>query len=167
MEDSATAIAVRLADEGVPMRAIARATNIPSTKLYETLTLAKMDGRLVSLPRDDWPPGCPRDQRALQLSRIAAERHDQLVLAIQELFDLKPMPARLMLLLVQHERVPLERIDVGRKVFTTYVCHMRQNLHKHGLRIKTLWAYGYQLSPEHRRKAQDMILARVLPATPP
>jgi hypothetical protein len=53
--DSPCAIAIRLADEGVPLRAIARATNIPSTQLYETLTVARMDGRLLSLPRDDWP----------------------------------------------------------------------------------------------------------------
>ena len=85
-------------------------------RLYETLTVARMEGRLLSLPRDDWPPGCPRDQRALQLSRMAAENHDALMLAIQHLFDLPAGPARLLLLLVQHENVPHARIDVDRKV---------------------------------------------------
>ena len=35
-------IALRLADEGVPLRAIARATAISSTELYSTLVEAKM-----------------------------------------------------------------------------------------------------------------------------
>ena len=71
--ESVSHIAVRLADEGVPLRAIARATDIPSARLYETLTLAKMEGRLLELPRDDWPPGYPRDRRSLQLSRLVTK----------------------------------------------------------------------------------------------
>lgn len=158
-------IAVRLADEGVPMRAIARATSIPSTELYETLTIARMEGRLLSLPRDDWPPGCPRDQRSLQLARLVVENHDSLIIAIQELFELAPLPAKLMLLLVQHEQVPHARIDVAHKSFGVHVCKMRQRLFSHGLKIKTLWGYGYKLSAEHRSKAMEMILTRVAPPT--
>jgi hypothetical protein len=154
-------IAIRLADEGVPLRAIARATSIPSGQLYETLTIAKLEGRLLSLPRDDWPPGCPRDQRSLQLSRMAAEDRGSLMLAIQKLFELPAQPAELLLLLVQHENVPHARIDVDRKVCAVYVCTMRQSLLKHGLKIKTIWGYGYLLSQEHRRKAMDLILSRV------
>ena len=55
-----------------------------------------------------WPAGFPRDQRSLQLSRRVIEDHDGLVLAIQGLFELTPVPARLFLLLVQHEQVPHE-----------------------------------------------------------
>ena len=62
------AIAVRLADEGVPLRAIARATNTPSDQLRTKLREARDEGRLLDLPKEDWPPGFPRDQRALQLS---------------------------------------------------------------------------------------------------
>ncbi len=116
--DSPCTIAIRLADEGVPVRAIARATNIPSAQLYETLTVARMDGRLLSLPRDDWPPGCPRDQRALQLSRLAAENRDSLMLAIQAIFCLTLQEARLLLLLLQHEQVSHARLDIDHGVLT-------------------------------------------------
>ena len=64
-----TDIALYLAIEGVPIRAIARATHIPSSELREKLLDAQSDGRLLELPHDDWPPGFPRDQRALQLCR--------------------------------------------------------------------------------------------------
>jgi len=163
-QDGPAAIAIRLADEGVPLRAIARAVHIPSTQLYETLVEARMEGRLLSLPRDDWPPGCPRDQRSLRLSRLVTENHDTLMLTIQEVFGLTPLPARLMLILMQHEQVPHERIDVEHKSFGVHVCKMRQQLFKHGLKIKTLWGYGYQLSPDDRRKAMELILARMAPA---
>src|SRR4029077_5381528 len=80
--------AVRLADEGVPLRAIARATRIPSDELRDALYEAQQEGRLLELPRDDWPPGFPRDQRALQLSRLAVENKDALFIAVQQLFRL-------------------------------------------------------------------------------
>jgi hypothetical protein len=63
-----TAVTASVADEGVPLRAIARVTRISSENLRERLQAAKDVGSLVELPRDDWPPGFPRDQRALQLS---------------------------------------------------------------------------------------------------
>lgn len=159
------AVAVRLADEGVPLRAIARATLIPSPALYERLVEAKTDGRLLSLPRDDWPPGCPRDQRALQLSRLAAENHAALVRSIQRAFRLARKPAQLLLLLTQHEVVPRERVDIDSKSFGVHVCKMRQHLHQYGIKIITLWGFGYQLSPDDRRKAMELILAQACPAT--
>jgi hypothetical protein len=120
--------------------------------------VSEREGKLLSLPRDDWPPGCARDQRSLQLSRMAAEDRGSLMLAIQKLFELPAQPAELLL---QHENVPHARIDVDRKVCAVYVCKMRQILLKHGLKIKTIWGYGYQLSQEHRHKAMDLILSRV------
>lgn len=163
-QDGPTTIAVKLADEGVPLRCIARATAIPSATLYEVLIEARTEGRLLALPRDDRPPGCPRDQRSLQLSRLVTENHDGLMLTIQEVFGLAPLPARLLLLLVQHEQVPHARIDIEHKSFSVHVCKMRQRLLRHGIRIRTLWGYGYQLSPDDRRRAMELILARMAPA---
>ena len=163
--DLSTTIAVRLADEGVPVRAIARATRIPSPVLYETLTEAKHAGTLLELPRDDWPPGCPRDQRALQLSRMMAEDHETLLLATQRLFSLTRTPAALFLHLVQHHAIPShDRKDIGQGSFNVHIWHMRQRLAPFGLTIVTLWGYGYQLSPEDRRKAMELILDRVTSA---
>ena len=161
--DTPDAIAIRLADEGVPLRAIARATHIPSTRLYQTLVEARMQGRLLCLPRDDWPPGCPRDQRELQLSRMMTRDHDTLILAVRKLFALPPRPAGLLLLLVQHEQVSHERTGISRRVCSVYICQIRRRLAEHGLRIRTLWGYGYQLSQAHRRKAMELILTQMAP----
>lgn len=161
--DSTSHIAVRLADEGVPLRAIARATDITSTALYELLVNARMKGTLLHIPRDDWPSGCPRDQRALQLSRLATENHDTLIFAIKDVFRLTPTGARLFLLLVQHEHVPHARIDLDHGLLVVNICKMRKLLRPFALTIKTLWGYGYQLSAEHRLKARELILNRLDP----
>jgi hypothetical protein len=67
-----TDLALNLAAEGVPLRAIARATDTPSDVVRQQLAEAHACGRLFDLPKEDWPVGVPREQRALQLSRRTA-----------------------------------------------------------------------------------------------
>jgi DNA-binding response OmpR family regulator len=168
-------IAVRLADEGVPLRAIARAVRMPSSDLREQLHEALYDGRLLELPCDDWPPGCPRDQRALQISRMVRENREALHLAAMQLFSLPPSGARVLVKLLETERTSREVLHVALsrtsdpvsdiKVVDVAICSMRKRLEKFGIEIVTLWAYGFQLSTEHRRRALDLLLRHV--AAPP
>lgn len=156
-------IAVRLADEGVPLRAIARAIRMSSDLVRERLRRAQENGRLLDLPRDDWPPGFPRDQRALQLSRLVSENRDQFFIAMQQLFSLTPTEISLLLGLIQHPSLLRDRATGSMTPQTVYVhvCRIRQRLAPHGIEIKTLWGHGYQFSPEGRRKVMDLILRRV------
>jgi hypothetical protein len=150
--------AIRLADEGVPLRAIARAVNLPSAAVREELCQAKNDGRLLELPREDWPPGFPRDQRALQLSRLVSEDRDLVHRVAAQVFGLTTMETRLLLALVQTPMVSRERSGIGGKVMDVHVHHLRKKLEPFGIAVQTLWGYGYQLSVPHRRKAIDVIL---------
>jgi DNA-binding response OmpR family regulator len=150
---------IRLADEGVPLRAIARATKIPSADLREALTDAQSEGRLLELPHDDRPPGFPRDRRALQLSRLAVDDKDVLVLAVRQLFGLTPTEVRLLLAVLQHPLVIKSTTDG--KAMGVRVHYMRKRLAPFGIAITTLWGFGYQLSDPHRRTAMDLILTRV------
>jgi hypothetical protein len=106
-------IAVRLADEGVPLAAIARAIRTPSSDLREQLHEALTDGRLLELPVDDWPPGCPKDQRALQISRMAREDRDALHLVAMQLFSLTPSGARVLVKLLEKDHVRREALHIG------------------------------------------------------
>ena len=157
--DSPCDIAIRLADEGVPVAAIARATHIPSTRLYETLTLARMEGRLLDLPRDDWPPGCPRDQRALQLSRMVTQNPEAVHLAIQRVFALTPTEATILMTLLSSPDVPKERIDMAHRTIDVHICHIRHRLEPFGIAIGTIWGYGYKLSDRDRAKVMELILS--------
>ena len=158
-----TDIALCLADEGVPLHAIARATKIPSSDLREQLTAARAAGRLLELPHDDWPPGFPRDQRASQLSRLVVERKDEIALAIGRLFGLTATEATLLLVLLQSPSLEKNRSDMAGNTVDVHVHHIRKRLAAFGIGISTIWGQGYQISSQDRRKAMDLILQHVAP----
>ena len=158
-------LAIRLADEGIPLRAIARATLTPSAAIRDTLYQAKDEGRLVALPREDWPPGFPRDQRALQISRLISQDKPNLYLTVQQLFGLARIEVQLLLTLIQHEVVSKDRDDMAGRTMDVHICSMRKRLRPFKIKIITLWGFGFQLSLEDRRRAMDLILARVAGAT--
>jgi DNA-binding response OmpR family regulator len=135
-------IAVRLADEGVPLRAIARAVRMPSSDLREQLHEALYDGRLLELPHDDWPPGFPRDQRALQLSRLVVEHKDTISLTIGRMFGLTATEVRLLLLLLQSAALDKNRSDMSGNTVDVHVFHIRKRLQPYGIEVITLWGYG-------------------------
>jgi DNA-binding response OmpR family regulator len=151
-------IAVRLADEGVPLRAIARATHIPSESVREQLREAKDNGLLLDLPKEDWPPGFPRDQRALQLSRMVVEDREAVMLALQRVFRLTSTEVTLMMTLLQHATVPKARIDMVHKTIDVHIFNIRRRLLPFEVFIDTLWGYGYQLSADSRKRIMDLIL---------
>ena len=155
------AIAVRLADEGVPLRAIARSLHTPSDEVRTSLRNAQLSGQLVALPKEDWPPGFPRDQRALQLSRMVVEDKVAVVLAMQQLFRLTGTEGNLLMLLLQNSSVPKARINLVRRTVDVHVHNVRRRLAPFGIAIVTLWGYGYQLSADSRQRVMEMILAHV------
>ena len=154
-------VAVRLADEGVPVRAIARAIKVSASELRERLCEAKFAGLLLALPHDDWPPGFPRDARALQLSRLAIEDRDVLFTAVQQVFGMTRTQGTLLLGLIHKEMVSRERDDMTVRTLDVHLCRMRQLLAPFAIKIVTLWGSGYRLSPEDRRKAMDLLSQHV------
>jgi hypothetical protein len=139
-------IAVALADEGVPIRAIARATRISSENLRERLRAAKDIGNLVELPRDDWPPGFPRDQRALHLSRLAARSRSELAVVTQRVFGLSPVGTGVFLDLLQRDYVNKSAVaGMEAKTVDVHICQMRARLKPHRIAIQTIWGVGYRL----------------------
>jgi len=156
-------IAIRLADEVVPLRAIARAIKESSDVLRDRLRAAQAAGRLLDLPRDDWPPGFPRDQRALQLSRLVVENRDAVLLAVQQIFHMTPTEVGLLLVLLQHASLFKDRIDnmMPAKTVDVHICRIRKRLLPYGIEITTLWGNGYRLPLAGRRKTMDMIMQQV------
>jgi hypothetical protein len=154
--------AIRLADEGVPLRAIARATRIPSEDLRQQLIEARDDGRLVALPHDDWPPGFPRDQRSLQLSRLAVKDKDVLMSNVRRIFCLTRNEAVILLALIQSEQLAkYVRSDMSSKTVDVHICRLRKYLRPFKIEIQTLWGFGYRIAPAHRHRAMNIILRRV------
>jgi DNA-binding response OmpR family regulator len=143
------------------LRAIARATNTSSDDIRALLNYATSTGQLVELPKEDWPPGFPRDQRALQLSRMVVEDKAAVVLAMQQVFHLTSTEVGLMLLLLAHPSVSKERINMVHRTIDVHICNIRRRLAPHDISIGTVWGYGYQLTQTARHKIMELILERV------
>jgi hypothetical protein len=155
--DAPLDIAIRLAGEGIPIGAIARAVRIPSANLREELAAACGDGRLLALPKNDWPPGSACDQRALLLSRMLSFDREALVLAAKRSFTLTSTQADLLLRMLQ---APIVRRDsASSNSLSVHVCGMRKLLAGFDIRICTLWGTGYTLADADRRRAMDLIIA--------
>jgi len=155
-------LCIRLADEGVPLRAIARATNIPSNELRDCLYQAKNDGRLIDLPREDWPPGCPRDERSLQLSRLVIRDREAVNHSVSKIFGLTATETRVLLALIHWPAVARLRAGMpDNKSLDVHIHHLRSKLAAFEIKIETLWAYGYQLPATDRQVVINLILRHV------
>jgi hypothetical protein len=142
-----------------PLGAIARAIQIPSTTLREHLAAAKSSGALIDLPREDWPPGYPRDERALALSRLVSKDRGEIVFQAARLFGLQPMEVTIFLALLQHEHVGRDHFPgIPATTLHVYVYSLRRKLKAHSISIHTLWCHGYWISAEDRRRAMKLIL---------
>lgn len=160
-------IAVRLADEGVPIGAISRALKLPSPDVRDTLHAAHQRSQIVSVPHSDWPPGSTRDNRVPACVRFDMSDPGFLTLLVKEFHITGTMSVMLAALLRRPEMTTTalhlimqkeERVDpTDPKIVTVYICKLRKFLKPHGVTIKTIWGRGYCLTPEGRA----YILARI------
>jgi hypothetical protein len=154
-------IAVRLANEGVPVRAIARAVQLPSADVRVGLESARQQGYLIELPCEDWPNGYPRGQRLARLAQAVGYNKSALQAAARTVFNLTPGEASILLALLSNEALVQEALLVcSANSLRAQLCRLRARLARFDLQIKTLHGYGYYMLPPHRRKAQDIILTK-------
>lgn len=170
------AIIVRLADEGVPIRAIARATAVASSDLYETLREALQGGQILELPKDDWPIGSTRAGRNV-LVGTPLEQESAMRAACARVFKASPLEAGMLALMLRRNEVTKEQlhtvIEQNRgdkdptdpKMVDVMICKLRKKLLLHGIKIETMWGTGYLIDATGRRHAIDLLSADAL-ATP-
>jgi hypothetical protein len=143
-------VAIRLADEGVPLCAIARATRIPSDELREQLRAAQEDGRLIELPRHDWPPYDTRPRR------VVAKDRDQQAVTLRALTGATRSEANLLLDLCYGQSICKGRYASPGAV-DVHIFHLRQRLAPHDIAILSVLGQGYRLSGEDRARLLVMI----------
>jgi hypothetical protein len=170
MDSFDCAAAVRLADEGVPVRAIARGLKVPSEELRENLLDAVAAGTLLELPRDDWPPNIPRDKRLPGLDKIMPLDNELVLLNVVRRFKVTQQQASLLLVLIKRREVtrkmlhdviesrrPQPKVETDQKIVDVVICKLRKRLETFGLRIQTVWSCGYLMPAEDRAKALKLL----------
>lgn len=156
------AVAIRMADEGVPVRAIARSTRISSDDLYMTLRDAIGRGVLVEMPKDDWPLGSSRGARTA-FNGTALENEDALKVACAKIFKATRLEAAILSVMFKRTEVtkqqlhqvieqsrPPGREETDPKMVDVIICHLRKKLKPFGIEIETVWGIGYLISVEGR-----------------
>lgn len=163
-------VAVRLADEGIPIRAIARATDLPSADVYEALRGAIANGSLIEMPRDDWPATSTRATRSL-LNGTPLESMEALKRACSRFFKASPLEAAILASILKHTEVTKEHLhgviqhrpgeadkEVEPKMVDVMVCKLRKKLKAHGIFVETIWGFGYLINAEHRAATIALLL---------
>lgn len=167
-------VAVRLADEGIPVRAIARSLKVPSEDIYEVLRDAIATGSITEMPKDDWPVGSTRGQRAA-FNGTPLENEENLQRAIRGCFKVTRLEAAILSVLVKrteatkaqlHIVIEQMRSDTTReatdpKMVDVIICHLRKKLKGTDLTIRTVWGIGYNMPLADREKAVHMVSAFV------
>jgi hypothetical protein len=146
----ASEIAIRLADEGVPLRAISRACRIPSNELRDQLETAHRDGRIIDLPKEDWPPhdAAPR--------RMVAEDRARQAITLRALTGATKAEAGLLLDLLLAGSLCRARYPSPGAV-DVHAHFLRKKLAPHGIAVISVHGHGYRLEPEDRTRLMGMI----------
>jgi hypothetical protein len=165
-----SAVIIRLADEGIPVRAIARATKVPSDEVYEALNEGISLGAILEMPKDDWPVGSNRASRSA-FRGTPLEDEEALKFSCARFFKATPLEAAM--LAVMLKRVELTkaqlhqvvegnrqpgRVETDPKIVDVVVCHLRRKLKPFMVEITTVRGIGYMITPGSRDRAIAQLL---------
>ncbi len=161
---------VLLADEGIPVRAIARATKISSEDIRDALHTALDQGQLVQMPRDDWPSGAVRDRRIPDALSVQPVETERMIFNIVRLFKVTKLQAALFSVLIKRNEVTKDTLhqvaeqrrlpnkeETDPKIVDVVICNLRKKLKPFDLKIKTAWACGYYMEPPDRARANALL----------
>jgi hypothetical protein len=175
LPDEYVPVAERLADEGVPIRAMSRSFKRPAEGVRLVVQEAIEAGRIVQMPKDDWPVGQSRDDRVPTFVRANRVNDGALVTSCMRLFKITNLQASLLAILILRNEVnkdTMHGIIEGRrapgkkptnpKMVDVVICNLRKRLRVFDLSIETLWARGYFIEPTQRKRILEMVNEYVL-----
>jgi len=164
-----TDIIVRLADEGVPIGAIARAMRQPSDEIREHIEDAIATGRILETPHSDWPTDSRRNTRA---PCTPAEKLDDahLTMSCIRLFKITGLQAAMLSVLIRRPEVTKDVLhqvieqrrgqhkeQTDPKMVDVVICHLRKKMKPFDIEIRTIWAKGYCMEADMRAKALQLV----------
>lgn len=164
-------IAVRMAQEGIPVAAIGRSLAIPFADTHDMLSEALAHGQIVAIPRSDWPPGGKVLERHPTVPRRASDADVEF--ACRKLFTLTNLEAGFLVLLLRldhtdkaklHHVIETQRLRrasqpdalelTDQKMVDVMICKLRKKLKaiSEDFLIKTVWGGGYYMEPAVKEK---------------
>ena len=165
--------AERFADEGVPIRAMARAFKQTTEAIRSAVEEAIYKGRIVQMPRDDWPVGQIRNDRTPSFVRTNKIGDEDLIMTCKRLFNVTRLQGALLSVLLNRNEVSKETMhqiiesrrrtpgkeETDTKMVDVVIFNLRKRLKPHNYTIHTLWACGYFMPPAQRKEILELINA--------
>ena len=160
-------IAMRLADEGVPVAAIARALQLPSTEVSLLIREQIEDGRLVEMPAPDWRPGSGRKDRGADLG-LAPDTMQGV--ALQITLRLSPAQAAFLLLLLSRDVATIQGLHLavastswrGSDCHVRVVAHqVRRRLRPFGFDFAAVPSVGYRMLPDVKETLRVFVRSKM------
>jgi hypothetical protein len=167
-------IAANLANEGVPVMAIARSLNKSFMDVRGTLTYFIELGTITDMPQNDWPATARRADR-LPLF-ISKESEKSQLITIQRALKLTRLQASFMLVLLKRDEADKDVLHyviesqrslrrsrpdnpetTDPKMVDVVICNLRKRLKPFGFTIATVWGLGYFLPDETRTRIEDLL----------
>ena len=166
--------AVRLADEGVPIGAIVRSLKVGGEQVREWLHDALYTARIIDIPKEDWPPGQTRAERAPTVAHHERGQDDHdVILRLARCFRTTPMESHVLLSLLRrryctremlHDAVEDNRGNpaepTGEKIVDVVIHKLRRKLTRHDIVITTVHSLGYEITFEDQAKMWAMVKER-------
>lgn len=152
-------IVIRLAQEGVPVGAIARALLMYEDEVVAIVDAAVESGAVFASPASDWPEGSRvRDRRPTSPPLDLGEMNAADVLQLHH--HVRPGVAKFIGLLLQRGFATTADLVVvigakGRapKNIKTYACQARRLLREaYGVDVRSVWGAGYAIADQDREK---------------
>lgn len=164
-------VVIRLADEGIPVRAIARSVKLPSNEVYEVLKTAFHQGTIVEMPKDEWPIGSTRNSRRV-FSGTKLEDEDELRTTCTLCFRTSRLETYILCYLLkrnQATKAQLHQVIEGarpgspdeptdEKMVDVMIHHVRKKLRPHKFQINTVWGMGYLIPAVDRKAIIDALI---------
>jgi DNA-binding winged helix-turn-helix (wHTH) protein len=154
-------VAVRLADEGIPVAAIARSVGAPSADVRTVLHQAIIKSEILQMPREDWPLHTSRSERTTGANPRVSLSDPTIVLQLMRAYSITGSEAQLLSVLMRRPEVLTEalhqslqkpdREETEIKIIAVLICKLRQKLKQHHIYIRTIWGKGYFLDPDGRK----------------
>jgi hypothetical protein len=148
---------VRMACEGIPIRAIGRCLNKTADEVREPIEEAHRQGLVRAMPAEDWAAGLPKPAPSRIVSGGFVERHTALTLRVQVRLPHVPrFEARFIAALILLEQAShIELSALIREDRPLNLDSLKQLAHKSrkllfalGFDMQTLWGTGYFIPPE-------------------
>ena len=168
-------IAIRFADEGVPINVIARGLKQPAENVRESLFDALHSGAITEMPRPDWPPTARRADR-VPTTMNARISDEDLAIACRRVFKVTGLQATVLTVLLKkdhaekdtlHNAIERQRFNrrskphnmeaTDPKMVDVVICVLRKTLKPLGIAIKTAWGNGYYMESADRKKAMGLL----------